>query len=143
MQRSDFKKGQIVYLLIRTGSNRARELIYQNPAAKNTKAIDLYIVEGIVKTVGPKYITVEETDESSYTYTAKFAVHLDFREETNFGGSNYQLFLSKQAAYDAVEYKNLCLAFESEFSLCFKGRNHTFTLQQLKKAAEILQITVD
>ncbi len=85
MNKSDFNKGQIVYL--KYIGDRRYGVIGD-------------ILEATVKSVGSKYIT---TINGDWNTERKFEIDNDFRESYTIGGSDYQLFLSRQQIEDENE----------------------------------------
>lgn len=93
-KKSDFKKGQIVYLYA-IGN-----------AARSTKpGIENRIKEAVVKTVGRKYITVE--DPKCRWWEAKFEIDYDFRQYYEYGSVDYILYLSKEEIYEEIKRRRL------------------------------------
>lgn len=82
-QKSDFKKGQTVYLYV-TG----------NEARRTKPGIENRIREAVVKTVGRKYITVGYPDRQYFE--AKFEIENDFRQFYEIGTINFVLYLTKE-----------------------------------------------
>lgn len=83
MTRNDFMVGQTVYL--KTVSHLFDCWIKET------------IHEGVVTKIGRKYITVK-----CGAWEYRFNIANDFRQETEFG-TDYELFLTKQAVYDYWE----------------------------------------
>jgi len=84
MQKSDFKKEQIVFL--KYIGDRRHGTIGD-------------IKEAIVKSVGSKYITVTLGRWEEY----KFIIDEDFRQYYDIGGQDYELYLTRQQIEDENE----------------------------------------
>lgn len=85
--KSDFKKGQIVYLYI-----------IGNAARRTKPGVENRIREAVVKTVGRKYITVGYPDRQYFE--AKFEIENDFRQFYETGTIDYILYLTKEEIYE-------------------------------------------
>lgn len=86
-QKSDFKKGQKVYLYV-TG----------NEARRTKPGIENRIREAVVKTVGRKYITVGYPNRQYFE--AKFEIDNDFRQFYETGTVDFILYLTKEDIYE-------------------------------------------
>ena len=86
-QKSDFKKGQKVYLYV-TG----------NEARRTKPGIENRIREAVVKTVGRKYITVGYPNRQYFE--AKFEIDNDFRQFYETGTIDFVLYLTKEEIYE-------------------------------------------
>ena len=86
-QKSDFTKGQTVYLYV-TG----------NEARRTKSGIENRIREAVVRTVGRKYITVGYPDRQYFE--AKFEIENDFRQFYETGTIDYILYLTKEEIYE-------------------------------------------
>jgi hypothetical protein len=120
MKKSDFKKGQEVVLYIADFSDKLRYM-------KNPSTIDR-IEKGIVKSVGTKYITVE--DKRNWDY--KFEIDNNFLECVTAGGRTYELFLTEKDVYDYIDaQKNY--DYISDYFTSFKyTRNHKLSSNCLR-----------
>lgn len=128
MNEVKYIKGQTVYLFIREGSNEYRYL--KNPSNYNEEpTMESRIIETTVKTVNKIYVTVE------YRNT-KFEVEENYREHTNYS-SNYELYPTREAIYDAEKAKNI---WNKLRRVCNYGGKTPYTVEQLTKVAEILNI---
>lgn len=128
MNEVKYTKGQTVYLFIREGSNEYRYL--KNPSNYDEEpTMESRIIETTVKTVNKIYVTVE------YRNT-KFEVEENYMEYTNYS-SNYELYPTKEAIYDAEKVKNI---WNKLRRICNYGGKVPYTLEQLTKVAEILNI---
>lgn len=123
MQKSDFKKGQEVFLLIREGSNAFRHL--QNKAVENR------IQRATVITVGNKYITVQLNRWEKIS----FDIADDFRQAYDCC-EDYKLFLTEQDVYDYEERRTLFKTLHDAFDY---SRSEKYSLTQLKAIREILE----
>lgn len=90
MEKSDFRKGQTVFLL-RIGD-----------AARGSKTIQERIVTATVASVGRKYITVDR----GFSCLVQFEIDRDFRQRTNYA-ANYALFLDEKEIYRHCERKSM------------------------------------
>lgn len=125
MKKSDFTKGQKVYLFIIEGSNEFRH-VKEKPFSERIKPV-------IVTSVGKKYISVDLRGT-----TVKFDVEDDFQEVTNYS-RNYELFLNEQSIYDYQESEDLYWQIKQNFS---HWRNEgQYSLAQLKQIKEIIKNT--
>lgn len=120
MQKSDFKKNQIVFLRIIPKSNAARNIHDENNP-------DSWVKKAIVTSVGNKYITVNDD--------IRFSIADNFKETTDFGGINYELHLSRQNALNAIEKQTLFFQCQKCFNHCYKNK---YTLDQLQRIMAIL-----
>ena len=128
MNEVKYTKGQTVYLFVVEGSNEYRYL--KNPSNYNEKpTMERRIIETIVKTVNKIYVTVE------YRNT-KFEVEENYREHTNYS-INYEIYPTREAIYDAEKAKNI---WNKLRRICNYGGKTPYTLEQLTKVAEILNI---
>lgn len=123
MQKSDFKKGQEVFILIIEGSNEHRSL--RNQALENR------ILRATVTTVGRKYITVEYRNWPPIL----FDIEDDFRQLSDYS-ADYMLFLTEQDIYDYEERRTLFREIHNAFD-CFSSEK--YSLEQLRKIKEILE----
>ena len=126
MKKSDFKVGQTVFLKIIAGSNVVR---YINP-----KNIEDHMMEATVKNIGRKYITVDPLKGCE----VKFNMAEDFRQFYEYGGRDYDLFLSKQDILDDIESEKIYKILRNELSSYRNDRE--FSLEQLKAVYTILEI---
>lgn len=121
-----FKIGQEVWLKIENDSYLARHLDHSNIAE--------WIRKGKVIKIGRKYIYVEV--DNNITHVEKFSKEDDYRSFYDYGGADYQLYLTKQDILDEVESDNLYYTIKYSFNLYEKN---TFTLDQLRKIHEIIK----
>jgi hypothetical protein len=70
------------------------------------------IIEATVKSVGNKYIT---TIDGDWNTERKFEIENDFREYYTIGGSDYQLYLSKQQIEEENEVLEIGKLIRSQF----------------------------
>lgn len=126
MNKKDFKKGQEVVLYIADFSDELRYM-------KNPSTIDR-IEKGIVKSVGTKYITVENKRNWDY----KFEIDNNFLECVTAGGRTYELFLTEKDVYDYIDaQKNY--NYISDYFTSFKyTRNHKLSSNCLKAIKDII-----
>lgn len=131
MNELKYTKGQTVYLFITEGSNEYRHL--KNPSNYNVEpTMESRIIETTVKTVNKIYVTVE------YRNT-KFEVEENYREHTNYS-SNYEIYPTKESIYDTEKAK---VIWNKLRRICNYGGKVPYTLEQLTKVAEILNIKED
>lgn len=90
MKKSDFRKGQTVFLL-RIGDS-----------ARGRKTVQERIVAATVASVGRKYITVDR----GFSYLVQFEIDRDFRQRTNYS-PNYALFLDEKEIYRCCERESM------------------------------------
>lgn len=110
----DFEKGQKAYIVIDdhgTGENK--------------------IFEATVKTVGRKYVTLDDSWGSKY----QTCVNNYLTEVVNCGWAR-MLFATEQAAKDYIEVKNLVLSINIKVSHSLDSR---YSLDQLRQINEILE----
>jgi hypothetical protein len=120
--KSDFSKGERVYLLIIPLSNAARHI-------QNKEDIESWIIETTIVSIGKRYISVEYQGE-------KFDTTNEWRHYHLYGGENYILVKTKQEAYDKMLADRLYKKLKSYF-----GYSCQLSLEQLKAIYEILGIT--
>lgn len=126
MKKSDFKKGQEVILYIADFSDKLRYM-------KNTSTIDR-IEKGIVKSVGTKYITVE--NERNWDY--KFEIDNNFLEYITAGGRTYELFLTEQDVYKYISAEKDYEFIKSYFSSYKYTRNSKLSPDCVKAIKDII-----
>lgn len=110
----DFEKGQKAYIVTDnhgTGENK--------------------IFEAAVKTVGRKYVTLDDSWGSKYQTCANNYL----TEVVNCGWAR-MLFATEQAAKDYIEVKNLVLSINIKVSHSLDSR---YSLDQLRQINEILE----
>lgn len=122
MRNTNFKVGEEVALKTMSSYGRDKE------------NMENWIRTGyVVKTVGRKYITVVDNCGNSIKFDKE-----SLFEEVNCGGSDYELFHTKEEIYEDIKCKRLF----NQILLCFEGygwhRHRKFTLNQLEKIVEIL-----
>ncbi len=122
MKKSDFKKGQEVFLLVIEGSNMHRHIRDDSHLARIRKCI--------VTSVGSKYITV-----SVGHYSAKFSIEENFVHVVEAGSRDYELFLTYDAVIDHLEYQNLQRIVRDFFS----SQSEELTLEELRKISDIIK----
>lgn len=127
MQKSDFTKGQTVYLYIIENSN-AHRYIKNKPFSER-------IIPATVKSVGKKYITV--SDFHGYYDVAKFDINNDFWQSVDYGSPDYHLFLSEQDVYDYVKSEEIYASIRDVFN-SYKNQGK-LTLKQLEEIKRILE----
>lgn len=122
MQKSDFRKGQEVFLLIVEGGNEFRSVRNQ-PFEKR-------ILRSTVTKVGKKYITVEHRNWPPIL----FDIEEDFRQVYDCS-EDYKLFLTEQAAYDYQEKITLFREIREAFGW---KNEEKLSLEQLKQIKNII-----
>ena len=123
MQKSDFKKRQEVFLLIREGSNEYRR-IKDEPFEKR-------ILRATVVTVGRKYITVEYRNWPPIM----FDIEDDFRQVYDCS-EDYKLFLTEQAVHDYEERRILFRELRETFNYTNEEK---YSLEQLRAVKSIFE----
>ena len=86
MEKSDFRKGQTVFLL-RVGDS-----------AIERKTVQERIMPATVESVGRKYITVDR----GFSCLVQFEIDRDFRQRTDYA-ADYALFLDEKEIYKHCE----------------------------------------
>ena len=127
MKKSDFTKGQIVYMFIIPGSNAYRYV--------KDKAFESRIIPAAVVSVGNKYISVKP-DKWTWGNVIRFHAD-DFSQVYDVGGADYQIFLSEQDIYDYQEAEDIYNFIKFSFS-DFKNQDK-YSLSQLRRVREILK----
>ncbi len=122
MTKSDFHKGQGVYLLIIEGSNMHRHIRDDSKIARIRKAA--------VTSVGHKYVTVSCGRDS-----ARFSIEDQFMQVVDAGSRDYQLFLTYEDVIDHLEYQQLH-RFISDF---FDKREKVLSLNELRSISDIIK----
>lgn len=133
MKKSDFKKGQTVYLLVIEGSNEYR---YRN--SFYSESFENRIKEAVVVSVGTRYIT---TKPANSPYEIKFDIQNNFRQSIDAGSYDYYLFLNKQDAFDYQEKRDLVKEIRNAFNDSLWFNTSKYTLGQLRRVKEILEET--
>lgn len=90
MKKSDFRKGQTVFLLLIGNSAIGRKTVQER------------IVAATVASVGRKYITVDR----GFSYLVQFEIDRDFRQRTDYA-ADYALFLHEKEIYKHCERENM------------------------------------
>jgi len=126
MKKSDFKKGQEVILYIADFSDQLRYM-------KNPSTIDR-IEKGIVKSVGTKYITVENKRNWDY----KFEIDNNFLEYITAGGRTYELFLTEQDVYKNISAQKDYDFIKSYFNSYKYTRNSNLSPDCIKAIKDII-----
>lgn len=90
MEKSDFRKGQTVFLLLIGNSAIGRKTVQER------------IVAATVASVGRKYITVDR----GFSYLVQFEIDRDFRQRTNYA-DDYALFLDEKEIYRCCERESM------------------------------------
>lgn len=126
MKKSDFKKGQEVILYIADFSDQLRYM-------KNPSTIDR-IEKGIVKSVGTKYITVENKRNWDY----KFEIDNNFLEYITAGGRTYELFLTEQDVYKHISAQKDYDFIKSYFNSYKYTRNSNLSPDCIKAIKDII-----
>lgn len=128
MTKSDFQKGQTVYLFIVQGSNAYR-YVKDKPFVER-------IVPATVVSVGKKYISVAPTKYPNGE-KIRFNVEENFNQEVTAGSIDYRLFLSAQEICDDQESEILYDFIATRFN---SYRNSgKYSLETLRKIKEILE----
>lgn len=117
--------GQTVWVKILKHSNASRFL--------NSNNIEDWIYEGEIVKVGRKYITVDFSRGER-----KFNKEDDYRDKFEYGGANYQLYLTKEDIIDEQRTEKLYRRLSREFSSY--ENNNGFSLGQLQKIEKILNL---
>lgn len=86
MEKSDFRKGQTVFLLRIGNSDRGRKTVQER------------IMPATVISVGRKYITVDR----GFSCQVQFEIDRDFRQRTDYA-ADYALFLDEKEIYKHCE----------------------------------------
>lgn len=126
-RKLDIKKGDTVYVKIEEMSNAARRV------KMSMNNIDEWLFEGVVVSVGRKYITVKWNDWKE----AKFSIEKDYREHYTCGGADYKLYANKQEVLDEKESDIIYSQIREKFSVY--RNNHKLSLDQLKRIREIIE----
>lgn len=119
MEKKDFKKEQVVYLKY-IGDRRHGNIGE--------------IKEGIVKSVGSKYITISGGRWGEY----KFEIDNDFRQYYTMGGADYALYLTKQQIEDENEMEEIVGLIKSCFPQ-YTNKQSKLSLDQLKRIKLIIE----
>ena len=90
MEKSDFRKGQTVFLLRIGYSDRGRKTVQER------------IMPATVISVGRKYITVDR----GFSCLVQFEIDREFRQRTNYA-ADYALFLDEKEIYRKIERENM------------------------------------
>lgn len=122
-QKSDFKKGQKVYLYV-TG----------NEARRTKPGIENRIREAVVKTVGRKYITVGYPNRQYFE--AKFEIDNDFRQFYETGTIDFVLYLTKEEIYEDLRIGQLQKYIRDEIHT--DSVMSKITKEDLEKIADIV-----
>lgn len=133
MVKSDFKIGQKVYLKIIKGSNAARYI-----SKDESKKPESWIKEKVVTKIGKKYITVMDSEKSTYG-EEKFDITQNFRHYYTVGNADYVLYLSKDDILKDMECEKLYGEIRALFSSWKNERR--YTLDQLQKVKKILELS--
>lgn len=126
MKKSDFKKGQEVFLYIADFSDQLRYM-------KNPTTIDR-TETGIVTSVGTKYITV--INKKNWEY--KFEIDNNFLEHINAGSRTYELFLREQDIYKYVSAQKDYEFIKSYFNSYKYTRNNKLSANCVKAIKDII-----
>lgn len=128
MERAlNLKKGDKCIVAIERGSNASR---YYDMHLNN---IDEWTFEGIVKSAGKKYITVEFKND-----TRKFCIEDNYREQYRVGGADYCLYKNKEEVFNTIKRENLLNElFGSSFNRSARVKN--LTLDQLERINAIIE----
>ena len=127
MKKSDFTKGQTVYLFIIAGSNAHRDI--------KDKPFKERILPATVLSVGSKYITVRP-DKWNFD-EVRFCVDKNFQQKYEAGGADYDLFLSEQDIYDCEESESIYYSIKNGFS-SWKNKGK-YSLDQLSRIKAIME----
>lgn len=128
MRNKTFKAGESVVLRIIQGSNASRYIRSETNIEKWIKD-DNYAV----KTVGRKYITIVNGNG----WDIKFDKD-DLMEVVKYGGSDYELFHTKEEIYEDIKSKKLFDTISSYFTAYGWNRHRKYTLSQLERIDAIL-----
>ncbi len=129
MTKNDFAVNQVVYL-------RISDLNRVNKIRRLGKGFDAaaYTVPAVVEKISSRYITVK----SSNNETIRFNIS-DLIQADHSGNECYELFLSEQDIEDYIEKLRIYACFSEIFSNPH-FKHYDYTLSQLKRACEILNI---
>ncbi len=123
MINSGYEKGEIVCLLILSGSNAYR--------AVANKPIECRFKRGVVTAVGRKYITV---NDGCYDY--KFDVKGDHTQQVDAGSIDYKLFHKREDAEEYLSAKEVFAYIRKCFDPAHDG---DYSLDQLIRIGKILK----
>ena len=126
MKKSDFKKGQEVFLYIADFADELRHM-------KNPATIDR-TETGIVTSVGTKYITV--INKKNWEY--KFEIDNDFLEHINIGNRTYELFLREEDIYKYVSAQKDYEFIKNYFNSYKYTRNHKLSSGCIKVIKDVI-----
>ena len=90
MKKSDFKKGQSVFLF-RVGD-----------AVRGRETVEDRILSATVVSVGKKYITVDR----GFSRLVQFEIDRNFRQRTDYA-AEYELFLSEEDVYQSCKRNDM------------------------------------
>lgn len=121
MNKSDFKVGQTVYIRIIPGSNAARSQSDKDPLK--------WVFAGKVKSVGKRYVTVEDGFSD-----IRFDASNDFKHEN----LEYEVFLTEEAALDKVKAVSVGLDISQKLSKLVSWRNTDISYTDLMAISKIL-----
>lgn len=126
MKKSDFKKGQEVCLYIADFSDELRYL--------KDKSFENRIKKGVVKSIGRKYITVE--NERHWEH--KFEIDNNFLEYITAGGRTYELFLTEQDVSKHISAQKDYDFIKSYFNSYKYTRNSNLSPDCIKAIKDII-----
>lgn len=120
MNKSDFKKGQIVYV--------SRRSYYGRKIPKE-------IIQGEVVSIGSKYISVQ----IGLWDVRKFEINNNFHECVTAGSADYELYLSEQAIRDDEEKYEIVQLIKDQYNQysCYTD----LTIDQLRRIKKIIEET--
>lgn len=124
-RKLDIKKGDTVFARIEEGSNASRRI------TMTLDNVDKWVLEGIVISVGRRYITVKFSEY----HEEKFDIEHEYRQKHTCGGADYKLYTSKQEILDEREATMIYRRLRNEFTSI---NNKTFTLDQLRRIRDIV-----
>lgn len=127
MDRSDFKKGQEVFLRIIPLSSASRHI--------DAKISENMIIPVKVKTVGKKYITVE----NNWGNDVKFDIEDDFKECTKYS-SDYELYLSKEELLREIQVEELLRQIRQVTNnFMYRYKRKKYTVDELNLVLKFLK----
>lgn len=120
----NFKKGDSVVVAIEPSSNASRRV---NMSIEN---INNWTYQGIVKSAGRKYITVEFKRG-----TMQFVIDDKFRNKYTYGGADYRLYPTLEDVYNKFKSEQLYDKIKRKFS----GYTNPYDLDTLTKIWDLLE----
>lgn len=120
----NLKKGDSVVVAIEPTSNASR---YVDMSIEN---IANWTYEGIVQSIGRKYITVEFRRS-----TMKFVIDDEYRNKYTYGGADYRLYPTLEDIHNKFKSQKLYDKIKSKFG----GYRNTYDLETLTKIWDLLE----